>query len=72
MMVRDRYGPYSGVAVTTVVVFLPIIIPASGRAIARDIGVAISVAVMISVLVSVTIIPALSSVMLKRKSYVET
>ncbi|MGB0181892.1 MAG: efflux RND transporter permease subunit [Candidatus Puniceispirillales bacterium] len=67
---RQVWAPILGSAVTTVVVFLPIIIlQLPVGQLFRDIGVAISVAVMISVLVSVTIIPALSSVMLKRKSY---
>ncbi len=67
---RQVWAPILGSAVTTVVVFLPIIIlQLPVGQLFRDIGVAISVAVMISVLVSVTVIPALSSVMLKRQSY---
>ena len=67
---RQVWAPILGSAITTVVVFLPIIIlQLPVGQLFRDIGVAISVAVLISVLVSVPVIPALSSVLLRRQSY---
>jgi len=51
-------------------VFIPVIIlKIPVGQLFRDIGVAISVSVLISVLVSVTVIPAISSVLLKHKNY---
>lgn len=67
---RQVWAPILGSAITTVVVFLPIIIlQLPVGQLFRDIGVAISVSVLISVLVSVTVIPALSSVMLNHRSF---
>ena len=59
---RQVWAPILGSALTTVLVFVPVIMLALpvGQ-LFRDIGIAISVSVLISVLVSVTVIPALSS-----------
>ena len=67
---RQVWAPILGSAITTVVVFIPVIIlKIPVGQLFRDIGVAISVSVLISVLVSVTVIPAISSVLLKHKNY---
>ncbi|MDA0909887.1 MAG: efflux RND transporter permease subunit, partial [Proteobacteria bacterium] len=67
---RQVWAPILGSAITTVVVFIPVIIlKIPVGQLFRDIGVAISVSVLISVLVSVTVIPAISSVLLRHKNY---
>ena len=63
---RQVWAPILGSALTTVVVFVPILIlELPVGQLFRDIAVAISVSVLISVLVSVTVIPALTSKLLK-------
>ena len=59
---RQVWAPILGSALTTVLVFVPVVLLALpvGQ-LFRDIGIAISVSVLISVLVSVTVIPALSA-----------
>ena len=64
---RQVWAPILGSALTTVVVFIPILIlDLPVGQLFRDIAVAISVSVLISVVVSVTVIPALTSKILKR------
>ncbi len=59
---RQVWAPILGSALTTVVVFVPILIlDLPVGQLFRDIAVAISVSVLISVVVSVTVIPALAS-----------
>ena len=60
-------------ALTTVLVFVPILImELEAGQLFRDIAVAISVAVLASLMVSITVIPALSKEMLKRAIVSET
>ena len=55
-------------ALTTVLVFIPILVmQLEAGQLLQDIAVAISVAVLMSLLVSVTILPALTSWMLKNE-----
>lgn len=62
---RQVWAPILGSALTTVLVFVPIILlDLPVGQLFRDIGIAISVSVLISVLVSVTVIPALASKLL--------
>ena len=59
---RQVWAPILGSALTTVLVFVPVILlELPVGQLFRDIGIAISVSVLISVFVSVTVIPALSS-----------
>ena len=59
---RQVWAPILGSALTTVLVFVPIVLlDLPVGQLFRDIGIAISVAVLISVFVSVTVIPALAS-----------
>ena len=57
---RQVWAPILGSALTTVIVFIPVLLLALpvGQ-LFRDIGIAISVSVLISVVVSVTVIPCL-------------
>lgn len=59
---RQVWAPILGSALTTVIVFIPVLLLALpvGQ-LFRDIGIAISVSVLISVVVSVTVIPALAA-----------
>ena len=60
-------------ALTTVLVFVPILImELEAGQLFRDIAVAISVAVLASLLVSITVIPALSKTLLKKSNISET
>ncbi len=60
------WAPILGGALTTVVVFIPVLLlELPIGQLFRDIGIAISVAVLISVIVSVTLIPSMSSQLLK-------
>ncbi|MDA9816043.1 efflux RND transporter permease subunit [Alphaproteobacteria bacterium] len=62
---RQVWAPILGSALTTVLVFVPIILlDLPVGQLFRDIGIAISVSVLISVLVSVTVIPTLASKLL--------
>ena len=63
---RQVWAPILGSALTTVIVFIPVLLLALpvGQ-LFRDIGIAISVSVLISVVVSVTIIPSLASRLLR-------
>ena len=66
---RQVWAPILGSALTTVLVFVPIImLDLPVGQLFRDIGVAISVSVLISVVVSVTVIPALASKLLAGRS----
>ena len=59
---RQVWAPILGSALTTVIVFVPVLLlDLPVGQLFQDIGVAISVSVMISVIVSVTVIPALAS-----------
>ncbi|ADE38595.1 efflux RND transporter permease subunit [Candidatus Puniceispirillum marinum] len=59
---RQVWAPILGSALTTVLVFVPILmLDLPVGQLFRDIAIAISVAVLISVVVSVTVIPALAS-----------
>ncbi len=59
---RQVWAPILGSALTTVIVFIPVLLlDLPIGQLFRDIGIAISVAVLISVIVSVTVIPALAS-----------
>ena len=59
---RQVWAPILGSALTTVLVFIPVILlDLPVGQLFRDIGLAISVSVLISVLVSVTVIPALAA-----------
>ena len=63
---RQVWAPILGSALTTVVVFIPILV--LGLPVGqlfRDIAVAISVSVIVSVIVSITVIPALASQFIK-------
>ena len=63
---RQVRAPILGSALTTVVVFIPILIlDLPIGQLFRDIAVAISVSVMVSALVSITVIPALASRLIK-------
>ena len=63
---RQVWAPILGSALTTVIVFIPVILlDLPVGQLFRDIGIAISVSVLISVFVSVTVIPALSAYLLK-------
>ena len=66
---RQVWAPILGSALTTVIVFIPVILlDLPVGQLFRDIGIAISVAVLISVFVSVTVIPTLSSFLLRGDS----
>lgn len=59
---RQVWGPILGSALTTVIVFIPVLtLDLPVGQLFRDIGIAISVSVLISVVVSVTVIPTLSA-----------
>jgi len=59
---RQVWAPILGSALTTVVVFIPILLlELPVGQLFRDIGIAISVSVLISVLVSVTLIPTIAA-----------
>ena len=63
---RQVWAPILGSALTTVVVFIPLL--ALGLPVGqlfRDIAVAISVSVIVSVIISITVIPALASQFIK-------
>ena len=63
---RQVWAPILGSALTTVVVFLPILaLDLPVGQLFRDIAVAISASVIVSVVVSITVIPALASRFLK-------
>ena len=63
---RQVWAPILGSALTTVIVFIPVLmLQLPVGQLFRDIGIAISVAVLISVVVSVTVIPALASRLLR-------
>mgnify|MGYP001169600816 FL=1 len=63
---RQVWAPILGSALTTVIVFVPVLmLQLPVGQLFRDIGIAISVAVLISVVVSVTVIPALASRLLR-------
>ncbi len=63
---RQVWAPILGSALTTVVVFIPVVmLKLPVGQLFRDIGVAISVSVLISVLVSTTLIPSLSALLLR-------
>ena len=66
---RQVWAPILGSALTTVIVFIPVVIlKLPVGQLFRDIGIAISVSVLISVVVSVTVIPSLASRMLTGSS----
>ena len=59
---RQVWAPILGTALTTVVVFIPILLlDLPIGQLFRDIGIAISVSVLISVLISITLIPSVSA-----------
>ena len=59
---RQVWGPILGSALTTVIVFIPVLtLDLPVGQLFRDIGIAISVSVLISVVVSVTVIPTLAA-----------
>ncbi len=63
---RQVWAPILGSALTTVIVFIPVLmVDLPVGQLFRDIGIAISVSVLISVVVSVTVIPALASRLLR-------
>lgn len=63
---RQVWAPILGSALTTVIVFIPVILlDLPVGQLFRDIGIAISVAVLISVLVSATVIPSISAALLE-------
>lgn len=63
---RQVWAPILGSALTTVLVFIPVIsLELPVGQLFKDIGIAISVAVMISVLISVTVIPSLAARLLQ-------
>ena len=65
---RQVWAPILGSALTTVVVFVPVLmLELPVGQLFRDIAVAISVSVLISVVVSITAIPALASRLLTRE-----
>lgn len=64
---RQVWAPILGSALTTVVVFIPILlIELPIGQLFRDIGIAISVSVLISVFISVTLIPTIASRLLDK------
>ena len=66
---RQVWAPILGSALTTVVVFIPLL--ALGLPVGqlfRDIAVAISVSVIVSVIISITVIPALTRSSLRTQS----
>lgn len=66
---RQVWAPIFGSALTTVIVFIPVLmLKLPVGQLFRDIGIAISVSVLISVIVSVTVIPALAARLLRGKS----
>ncbi len=70
---RQVWAPILGSALTTVIVFVPVIIlEIPVGQLFRDIGMAISVSVLISVIVSVTVIPGIASLLLKRASFADS
>ena len=63
---RQVWAPILGSALTTVLVFIPVVsLELPVGQLFKDIGIAISVAVMISVFISVTVIPSLAARLLK-------
>ena len=59
---RQVWRPILGSALTTVIVFVPVLmLDLPVGQLFRDIGIAISVSVLISVVVSVTVIPTLAA-----------
>ena len=63
---RQVWAPILGSALTTVIVFIPVVIlKLPVGQLFRDIGIAISVSVLISVIVSVTVIPTLAARLLE-------
>ena len=63
---RQVWAPILGSALTTVIVFIPVLLlTLPVGQLFRDIGIAISVSVLISVVVSVTVIPALAARLLR-------
>lgn len=63
---RQVWAPILGSALTTVLVFIPVIsLELPVGQLFKDIGIAISVAVLISVFISVTVIPSLAARLLK-------
>ncbi len=59
---RQVWAPILGSALTTVIVFVPVLmLDLPVGQLFRDIGIAISVSVLISIVVSVTVIPALAA-----------
>ena len=65
---RQVWAPILGSALTTVVVFVPVLLlDLPIGQLFRDIGIAISVSVLISVLISVTLIPSMAAISLKNK-----
>ena len=59
---RQVWAPILGSALTTVIVFIPVVLlKLPVGQLFRDIGIAISVSVIISVIVSVTVIPTLAA-----------
>jgi len=63
---RQVWAPILGSALTTVIVFIPVVIlKLPVGQLFRDIGIAISVSVLISVIVSVTVIPTLAARLLR-------
>ncbi len=63
---RQVWAPILGSAMTTVVVFIPILLlDLPVGQLFRDIAVAISVSVIVSVIISITVIPALASQFIK-------
>ena len=63
---RQVWAPILGSALTTVVVFVPILLlDLPIGQLFRDIAVAISVSVIVSVIISITVIPALASQFIK-------
>ncbi|MDB2478464.1 efflux RND transporter permease subunit [Alphaproteobacteria bacterium] len=64
---RQVWAPILGSALTTVVVFIPILlIELPIGQLFRDIGIAISVSVLISVFISITLIPTIASKLLSK------
>ena len=67
---RQVWAPILGSALTTVVVFIPILLlDLPIGQLFRDIGIAISVSVLISVFISVTLIPAVAAKVLRGSKY---
>ena len=66
---RQVWAPILGSALTTVIVFIPVVmLKLPVGQLFRDIGIAISVSVLISVIVSVTVIPTLAARLLSGPS----